>query len=235
MNRKAGIISFVLCVLLAGCLIVLGLTCRSLLRQRKDLGSEVRVLKEANLVFASKVAELERKSDSLQTILLDVTVGKAAEMGRISESHNKLVKELKDEIARGEVNINEMKGRLTVNVLDRILFDLGKAEIKPSGRKLLNRIAPVLNQARNRDIEIQGHTDNLPIRGELQRKFPTNWELSTARATTVVRYLQEKCGVDAGRLTAAGYSYYRPIASNETKQGRQQNRRIEIVLKPKLP
>src|SRR5208282_3813798 len=90
--------------------------------------------------------------------------------------------------------------------------------------------AGVLKQVTDKRISIEGHTDNMPISDALKDKYPTNWELSTARATTVARFLQEKGGIDPTLLSAVGYGEYHPIASNDTVEGRAKNRRIEIVL-----
>jgi chemotaxis protein MotB len=233
MGRTAGLVSLLACFLLTGCFLVPESRYKTALAERDDCQSEVKLLRDANVSLAAKIENLERKTDSLETKLLNVKVEKKVEVERVSQSYENLVKELKDEIARGEISINEMKGRLTVNMLDKVLFDLGKAEVKPTGKQILDRIGPVIKDAKDRDIRIEGHTDSLSIFGDLAKKYPTNWELSTARATNVVRYLQESAGIEPGRLVAAGYSWYRPVASNATPEGRQQNRRIEIVLVPK--
>ena len=96
---------------------------------------------------------------------------------------------------------------------------------------MLDRVAEILRKITDRQIKVEGHTDNVPIGPAIIDRFPTNWELSTARATTVVRHLQER-GLDSKLLSAEGYSEYRPVASNETEEGRAKNRRIEIVLIP---
>jgi chemotaxis protein MotB len=116
-------------------------------------------------------------------------------------------------------------------MVEKILFDSGKADIKTNGKKVLDRVAEILKTITDKQIRIEGHTDNVPIGATLAEKFPTNWELSTARATTVARYLQEK-GVSPAVLNAAGYSEYKPVESNETDEGKAKNRRIEIVLIP---
>ena len=116
---------------------------------------------------------------------------------------------------------------LVVRVLtDRVLFDSGQANLKPAGLPLLAEIANLLNVDRTHPIVVEGHTDNVPISSA---QYPSNWELSTARATTVVRYLISQ-GVDRNRLSAAGYADLHPIASNATAAGRQKNRRVEIVM-----
>jgi chemotaxis protein MotB len=117
-----------------------------------------------------------------------------------------------------------------VNVVDKILFDSGKAALKPAGIKVLQQIGDILNSAVDKNIQVEGHTDNVPISGGLAARYPSNWELSTARATTVLHFLQDKVGVSGERLSAVGYGEYQPISSNATAKGRAENRRIQIVL-----
>jgi len=117
-------------------------------------------------------------------------------------------------------------------MVDEVLFDSGEATLKPAGIAVLGKIGSVLAKAGDRRVEVQGHTDNVPIAGALAKRFPTNWELSAARATNVVRFLQEEAKIDPTRLSAAGYAEFRPKASNDTDGGRRQNRRIEILLVP---
>ena len=109
---------------------------------------------------------------------------------------------------------------------DQVFFDLGRAELRPEGRDLLRRLAPILAAVPG-TILVEGHTDDLPIRSG---RFPTNWELSTARATTVVRFLAEQGGIDPRRLAAAGYGEWRPRYPNTSAANRARNRRVEIVL-----
>jgi chemotaxis protein MotB len=109
---------------------------------------------------------------------------------------------------------------------DRVLFDSGAAELKPEAGPVLSKVAQILRQEGAHQVMVEGHTDPVPIHGSL---FPTNWELSTARASRVVRSLIEG-GVPQQRLSAAGYAYLHPIASNNTAEGRSRNRRVEIVL-----
>lgn len=119
-----------------------------------------------------------------------------------------------------------------LTLLDRVLFDSGKADLKPSGKKELDGVLARLEAMGPGVIRVEGHTDNRPIKGALQKRFADNYELSTARAAAVVQYLTGK-GVDPARISAEGFGERRPVASNETEEGRQRNRRIEIVLVPK--
>jgi chemotaxis protein MotB len=109
---------------------------------------------------------------------------------------------------------------------DRVLFDSGLAELKPAAAPVLSKVGEILRQERVHQVMVEGHTDTVPIAGSV---FPTNWELSTARASRVVRFLIGQ-GVASRRLSAAGYAYLHPIATNVTAAGRSRNRRVEIVL-----
>jgi chemotaxis protein MotB len=147
-------------------------------------------------------------------------------------AYDDLMEELKTEIKQGEIEIIRLRNRLSVSMVESILFDSGSAEIKPAGTRVLDRVAAILKRVPDKDIRVEGHTDNVPIGPRIRERFPTNWELSTARATNVVRYLQDKGGIEPSRLVAAGYSMYRAVATNETPEGKAKNRRIEIVLTP---
>ncbi|AZO94048.1 flagellar motor protein MotB [Halocella sp. SP3-1] len=115
---------------------------------------------------------------------------------------------------------------LVVRLTGQVLYDVGKAELKVGGKNLLDEIAKLLKDIPN-DIMVEGHTDNWPINNE---DFPSNWELSTTRATNVVRYFMENTEIEPSRLMAAGYSEYRPLFENDTVEHRAKNRRIEIVI-----
>jgi chemotaxis protein MotB len=115
---------------------------------------------------------------------------------------------------------------LVIRFMDSVLFDLGRADIKPLGRQTLDNLAPTLAEIPNQ-VRVEGHTDNLPI---VTAAFPSNWELSTTRATNVVRYLIEGRGLDPRRMSAAGYGEWRPVAPNDTPADRQRNRRVDIVI-----
>jgi chemotaxis protein MotB len=158
---------------------------------------------------------------------------KEDEIKRLTKTQEELSRSLQDEIAKGNITIQQVRDRLTINMVDRVLFDSGRAHIKPDGLKVLKQVSDVLNKVTDKQIRIEGHTDNVPISTKLQDKFKTNWELSTARATTVVRYLIDQGGVQPQTLSAVGYADTRPIAPNDSEEGRSSNRRIEIVLYPK--
>jgi flagellar motor protein MotB len=158
---------------------------------------------------------------------------KEEEIRRLTRTQEELSKSLQDEIAKGNITIQQVRDQLTINMVDRVLFDSGQAQVKPAGLKVLKQVSDVLKKVADKQIRIEGHTDDVPISTKLQDKFKSNWELSTTRATTVVRYLIDQGGVDRQHLSAVGYADTRPQASNETEAGRASNRRIEIVLYPK--
>ena len=135
---------------------------------------------------------------------------------------------LREQLSAQKIKLEEIDGRLKMIFVDRILFDSGSAEIQQEGKQLLLRIAEILNRQHETLIVIEGHTDSLPIAPAARERFPSNWELSAARASAVARFLAETAGLDPHRLVASGFSRYRPLTSNDTAEGRQQNRRIEI-------
>ncbi len=144
--------------------------------------------------------------------------------------YDALVSQLSQEVKQGHVQIKRYKNMLTVDVADRIFFASGSAEIKESGKEVLKKVGKALAQYPDKVIRVVGHTDNVPLTKAHQKRFPTNWELSVARATHVVRFLQDECKIDPERLVAAGRGPYQPVASNATPESRQRNRRIEIML-----
>lgn len=181
------------------------------------------------------VDRLEEENRELKLLVEQERIAREARVAEIKSTYDDLVGLMEAEIKRGEVTISELQGQLTVNMVDRILFDSGKADIKPGGLEVLRRVGGILKGAADKNIQVEGHTDNVPISPRLKDIFPSNWELSTARATTVLRFLQDSAGIDGGRLSATGFGQYRPQADNDTAEGRAQNRRIQIVLVPKGP
>ncbi|MEJ2197417.1 MAG: OmpA family protein [Desulfuromonadales bacterium] len=208
-----------------------------LMRARADLERVEKVLADRSAEAGTAMAEMRQEIDRLvegNNLLqqqLEVELqAREARLAEVQSTYDELVGKLEQEIERGEVRISELKGKLTVNVVDKILFDSGKASLKPAGIKVLQQIGDILNSAVDKNIQVEGHTDNVPISGGLAARYPSNWELSTARATTVLHFLQDKVGVSGERLSAVGYGEYQPISSNATAKGRAENRRIQIVL-----
>jgi len=111
------------------------------------------------------------------------------------------------------------------------LFNSGRARLNPTGRTLVGNVASALKGINNQVI-VEGHTDSIPVTGDLQAIFPSNWELSVARAANTVNFMQSNGGLDPARLSALGFGQYRPVTGNDTREGRALNRRVEIVVKP---
>jgi chemotaxis protein MotB len=176
--------------------------------------------------------ELDGDKQMLSEGIALLKKSKEKEVKMVSSTYEDLLAEMKGEIEQGQVAITELKGKLTVDVVDRILFDSGQTEVKPEGLAVLKRVVEILMSVTDKVIRVEGHTDNVPIGGILARKYPTNWELSAARALNVTRYL-EKEGIDPAILSAAAYGEHQPVAKNDTHEGRAKNRRIAIILLPK--
>jgi chemotaxis protein MotB len=146
------------------------------------------------------------------------------------QTHQSLEDEMRAALESKDVTISQLQGKLTVSILDRVLFDSGEADLKPAGAAVLRKVATILAAHPNLKIHVIGHTDNVPIRAAARNRFPSNWELSTARATAAVRFMTENAGVDPRRLGAVGYGEFRPVADNATPEGRARNRRIAITI-----
>lgn len=219
-------------------------------RERDLLQGKVEDLQKNYDASASRAKDLEQRLSQRDIELGKLTQGsealaaekerlekeraaKEAEIQRLTKTQEDLTKSLQAQIDRGDIKIKQVRDRLTINMVEKVLFNSGQALVKPEGLKVLKQVGDVLTTVNDKQIRIEGHTDNVPIGGKLREKFPTNWELSTARATNVVRYLIDQGGVNRDNVEAVGYADTRPVASNETDAGRTENRRIEIVLFPK--
>jgi chemotaxis protein MotB len=170
--------------------------------------------KDQIAALQSKVADLEQEKDT------------AAQMAKGLEN------EMRADLESKDVTISSLQGKLTVNILDRVMFDSGEAILKPAGESVMRKIAAILAGHPQLKIHVIGHTDNVPIRPEARNRFASNWELSTARALAAVHFLTEKAGVDPRRVGVIGYGEYRPLADNATAEGRARNRRIAITILP---
>jgi chemotaxis protein MotB len=170
-------------------------------------------------------ADLDKAQDELKQAKSDLQ-----QSAQQKDADSKLLDELKKQ-AGGGGDVQGQNGQITLTMVDKVLFKSGEAELSPDGEQLLMRLGGVLKSA-DKLVEVAGHADNQQVKSEVRELYPTNWELSAARATNVVRYLQEVVGLKPSRLKAAEYGSYRPVASNGTEKGRAKNRRIEILLLP---
>jgi len=192
--------------------------------EREDLTAQVQELRGQVEDLESELSETRASTEEIQKVRENLV-----------KEREKLETVLKKEIAEGQAKLEEIQGQLKVTCMDTILFDLGKANIRPEGKEVLDKIATVLLQDKTgRTISVEGHCDNIPISPAHWHLFRTNWELSTARALAVVHYFQDSHQIDPGLLSAVGYGEHRPVAPNDTPEGRQKNRRVEIVLEPEV-
>lgn len=202
-----------------------------------DLQSKNTYLKNINLKLSKKV---ERLSQNVEQLNNDLQKKKSViklqnkVIRLLDDTKNTIATSLKEEIEAEEIELVELEDTLKVVFIDKILFDSGSVEINQKGQKILLVVADSIRAHKDQNLLVEGHTDNTPLSPALKERFPSNWELSTARAAAVVRFLQKEGQLQPERLSARGYSYYRPVASNKTKEGRHQNRRIEIILGPSM-
>jgi chemotaxis protein MotB len=144
-----------------------------------------------------------------------------------------LERELRDLAEREKLYIEQLEGCTVLRVPEQVLFYSGSADITPDGEKLLERISEILTRYPDREIRVEGHTDDVPISEPMKVKFFSNWELSTARATSTVRYMMWKFKMAPSRFIAVGYGEHRPIVPNESAEARSLNRRVEFhIAKP---
>ena len=209
---------------------------KDLIRETMDISKK---LQNENAGFrerlaASEVENRRMKSDltTTQARLAELERQKEAELDKLKATYDELVGSLKGEIEAGEIEISRMKDRLSVNLAEKVLFDSGKANLKSSGIEVMRKVGTQLAKIEGKRIQIEGHTDDVPIGGTLKEKFPTNWELAASRALAVVHFLQTEVGIVPEKLSGAGYGEYQPAAGNDTIEGKAANRRIEIVLLP---
>ena len=154
-----------------------------------------------------------------------------SEVQTVGKEIDRITKALEEKFGKSLV-VTQHQDRLVLTMLGQVLFESGKAQLTPMGLDIMKQVGEVLATLPNKNIQVEGHTDNNPIYGRLQQQYPTNWELSTARATTVLRFLIEQTGMNPQDFAATGYADTRPAVENDSEEGRAQNRRVEIVLYP---
>ncbi len=178
------------------------------------------------LAGCSFVFQKGRRSDAEKIEQLN------AQLDELSRSKSMLEQKLGQEINDKQIKLQMMEKGLVITVVGDLLFDSGKSKIRPEAYSLLGKVSDILkdNMAQF-NVGIEGHTDNVPIK---LSGWKSNWELSTARALSVLHYLVNDQGISPERLSAIGYGEYRPVDSNETADGRKQNRRVEIVILPNV-
>jgi len=189
------------------------------LQQKVDeLQAQRSGLENQQTALRSEVVTLEKQRATLE-----------AQNRQNKAQYDSLSRNLNDEVQKGQVQVRQYKDMLTVEVAEQIFFDSGRANLSESGKAVLKKVGEALKGYDDKIVRVVGHTDNVPIGKSMQSQFASNWELSSARATTVVRFL-EAAGVPPDRLAASGRAEFSPVASNDDPEGRRKNRRIEITL-----
>jgi len=201
-------------------------------KEAQALQSQTAALEKEKAALEKEKAALEQQQGELrkQINALEQQRAQLLDASKQTQSqYDALVANLNEEVKKGQLQVRQYKDMLTVDVAEQLLFDSGKADLKDTGKAVLKKVGDALKGLDDKVIRVVGHTDNVPITKSLLKTFPSNWELSVARATTVVRYLQE-VGIPPERMIASGRSEYQPIAENDNADGRRKNRRTEITL-----
>jgi len=189
------------------------------------------------LVFFSGCAslktneQLRQENAQLKAELEKLRAEHQKQIEELTKAKDALIEQLKKELEEGQAKVELQSRGLVLTLQNKILFDPGKAVLKEECKRTLDKIAKVIKESVEPDaqIMIEGHTDNQPIK---YSGWKSNWELSAARALSVLHYLEGR-GIEPDRMCAVGYGEYKPVASNATEEGRQLNRRVEIVVVPK--
>jgi chemotaxis protein MotB len=220
-------LGWIIAGILAALLVVVLLLWATAVGKQRGFVSLQSKLDDANANLASALNDLQKDNDQIAALQAQV-----ADLQKDKETAAQMAKGLEDEMRNDleskDVTISKLQGKLTVNILDRVMFDSGEAILKPDGESVMRKIAAILAEHPALKIHVIGHTDNVPIRN----RFASNWELSSARALAAVHFLTEKAGVDPRRVGAVAYGEFRPLADNATAEGRARNRRIAITILP---
>jgi chemotaxis protein MotB len=186
----------------------------------------------AQLKGALGMAQSQAMTDDQKSQLEEAkrAMQEAQERGKLLDD---LQTKFKKMIDAGHLKVTTRHGRVVLQLHNDVLFDTGEADVKPAGKTALGEVAATLRTVGAKRFQVAGHTDTQPITTDKKKEFPSNWELSAARAIAVVKFLTSQ-GVDPGVLSAAGYGPYDPVASNSTPDGMAKNRRIEITLVPNV-
>jgi chemotaxis protein MotB len=202
-------------------------------RRREELKNKTAQLDELRGEVRTESAQLEKMESHLAESA-DQKAQLKSKLDQLRSTHDHIVSELKEEIEKKEVIIRQMETEFSLTFVDRILFEFGRSRLTTNGRKVLDRFGGRLKELEGCKIRVEGHTDDVPILPEYRYKYPTNWELSASRAAAVVRHLQEEIGLEPEGMEAVGRSFYDPVASNDTPEGRARNRRVELFIAPEL-
>jgi len=198
--------------------------------QNQDLSGELGGMSKEKAEAAARAARLAAEMQATEAELLELRKQREAAEKRLAAFRD-LAAKFKSLVDTGKLKVAFRNGQMVLELPSGVLFASGQADLSAGGQAALQEILDVLNDFKDRRFMIAGHTDNVPIK---KRKFRNNWALSTARAVSVVDYMVDTAGFPATNVAAAGYGEFAPVAANDSEEGRQQNRRIEIILVPDL-
>jgi chemotaxis protein MotB len=204
-----------------------------LARELEQLRKEKQQVEESNRRLSATIKELSKRSQRLRVELekqQSVVQLQEKVIHLLDDTQQTIQSSLKEQMAGGGAEIVEMRDEVKVVLLDKILYEPGSLEIHANGKQLLMALADTVRDKPDQQLVVVGHTDSVPISDRLRSQFPSNWELSAARAAAVIRYLQYSCDLDPKRISLRAHGPYRPTASNRTEKGRRLNRRIEIIV-----
>lgn len=197
-----------------------------------ELGEEVGAVVADRDALSRELAAARERAATLEQELDTRRRAEETAKAEVAATYEQLVRSLQAEIAAKDVALEQANARVTVAVVDRVLFPSGEARLTEDGERVVDKIGAALAGVSERRILVEGHTDDVPIGAELRARFASNWELSTARATAVVKRLIDQAHIAPGRLQAMGRADTHPVATNDIDEGRRLNRRIEIILLP---
>jgi chemotaxis protein MotB len=197
---------------------------------KKSLSEKSDQLSKRIAALSSEKQALERKLAILQQTLDTQKAKEDRELANTKATYDQLMGDLKKEVDNKSVEVQQYKGMLTINMVDQIFFDSGKADIRPQGYSVLDRVGAILKTMPDKIIQIEGHTDDVPIAEDYQKIFPNNWALGSRRAVNVAVYFIEKAKIDPTHIEVVSFSKYRPRVPNTSADNRAKNRRIEIVV-----
>ncbi len=204
--------------------------------KERELMAKSEALEKSNITLSMRNEELETtinelraKSEALRSTTEQLQTA-SEKLNKNRELYDNLVADLQGELSANQIKIKEMKDGISLNLAQEILFNSGSAALNDSGQEVITKVSEQLKGIAYNTI-VAGFTDNVPIKGSLASRYPSNWELAGARAASVVKLLESN-GVESSKLRAVSYGENQPVASNDTADGKSQNRRIEILLKP---
>jgi chemotaxis protein MotB len=190
--------------------------------QQQQISSLQRQVDSVTQSAAGELAQSQRRAENLQALI-----------DQQRKTTNELRQKMNDALKgfnSDELSVSIKNGKVYVSLQENLLFPSGSAAVNPKGKQALGKLAGVLSINPDINVNIEGHTDSIPIRG----RYEDNWALSVARATSIVRILTKDYGIEPVRIIASGHSLYDPVDTNISKEGRAKNRRTEIILTPKL-